>query len=48
MVGFFLLQYANLRLLDLYCIFIDKYCYVTKFEQLEMDTDSPCIALSDQ
>ena len=39
-VGFFILQYAKLRTLELYHNFFDKHCDVTKFEELEMDTDS--------
>ena len=44
-VGFFVLQYAKLRMLELYYKFFDKYCDVTKFEELEMDTDLLYVAL---
>ena len=47
-VGFFMLQYAKLRTLELYYNFFDKYGDVTKFEELEMDTDSLYLALSEQ
>ena len=38
-VGFFILQYAKLRMLELYYNFFDKFCDVNKFEELEMDRD---------
>ena len=38
-VEFFILQYAKLRMLELYYNFFDKFCDVNKFEELEMDTD---------
>ena len=44
-VGFFILQYAKLRMLELYYNFFDKFCDVDKFEELEMDTDSLYLAL---
>ena len=47
-VGFFILRYAKLRMLQLYYNSFDKYCDVIKFEELDMDTDSLCLALSDQ
>ena len=45
-VGFFILQYAKLRMLELYYNFFDKFCDVKKFEELEMDTDSLYMALA--
>ena len=39
-VGFFILQYAELRMLELYYKFFERFCDVNKFEELEMDTDS--------
>ena len=39
-VGFFNLQYAKLRMLELYYNFFTGFCVVNKFEDLEMDTDS--------
>ena len=39
-VGFFILQYAKLRMLELYYNFLERFCDVKKFEELEMDTDS--------
>ena len=46
-VGFFIVQNAKLRFLELYYNFFDKYCDVTKFEELEMDIDSLYLALSE-
>ena len=45
-VGFFILQYAKLRTLELYYNFFDKFCDVQKFEELEMDTDCFYLALA--
>ena len=39
-VGFFILQYAELRMLELYYNSLIKYFNITKFEELEMETDS--------
>ena len=39
-VGFFVVQYAKLRMLKLYYNFFTRLCDVNKFEKLEMDTDS--------
>ena len=47
-VGFFILQYAKLRMLDFYYNFFDKFCDVNKFEELEMDTDSLYMALAEE
>ena len=38
-VGFFILQYAKLRMLELYYNFFTRFCDVSKFEVLEKDTD---------
>ena len=46
LVGFLILQYAKLRMLQLYYNFITKFCDVNKFEELEMDTDSLYLALA--
>ena len=43
-VVYFILQYAKLTKLELYYNLVDKYCNVTKFGELEMDTDSLCLA----
>ena len=40
LVGFFILQYAKLRMFELYYNFFDELCDVNQFEELEMDTDS--------
>ena len=47
-VGFSILQYAKLRMLELYYNFYEKFCDVNKFEDLEMDTDSLYLALSEK
>ena len=47
-VGFFILQYAKLRMLEIYYNFFDKFCDVNKFEELEMDTDSLYLALAEE
>ena len=44
-VGFFILQYAKLRMLQLYYNFFSRFCDVNKFEELEMDRDSLYLAL---
>ena len=44
-VGFFILQYAKLRMLEFYYNFFNKYCNEIMFEELEMDTDSLYLAL---
>ena len=45
-LGYFILQYAKLRMLQLYYDFFDVYLNRTDFEYLEMDTDSAYLALS--
>ena len=47
-IGFFILQYAKLRMLELYYNFSERFCDVNKFEELEMDTDSLYLALSEK
>ena len=47
-VGFFILQYAKLRMLELYYNFFVRLCDVNKFEELKMDTDSLYLALSEK
>ena len=39
-VGFFIVQYAKLRMLELFYNWFDKFCDVDKSEELDMDTDS--------
>ena len=46
-VGFFILQYAKLRMLELYHNFFTRFCDV-KFEELEIDTDSLYIVLAEK
>ena len=48
LVGFFILQYAQLRLLELYYNFFNKFCDTGKYERLEIDTDSLYLALSEE
>ena len=45
-VGFFILQYANLRMLDLYYNFFHKFCDFNPFEEMEMDTDFLYVAVA--
>ena len=47
-VGFFILQYAKLRMLELYYNFFKKFCDTDMYEELEMDTDSLYLALSEE
>ena len=47
-VGFFILQYAELRMLELYYNFFERFCDVNNFEELKMDTDSLYLALSEK
>ena len=45
-VGFFVYQYAKLRMLQFYYEFLDKSINRSDFEYCEMDTDSAYIAIS--
>ena len=47
-VEFLILQYAKLRMLELYYNFFDKFCDVTNFEELEMNPDSLYLALAEK
>ena len=47
-VGFFILQYAKLRMLELYYNFFERFCDVNKFDELEMETDSLYLSLSEK
>ena len=47
-VGSFTLQYAKLRMLELYYNFFDKFCDINKCQELEMDTDSLYLALAEE
>jgi hypothetical protein len=47
-VGYFILQYAKLRMLQFYYDFFDRYLDRTTFQALEMDTDSLYLAMSDK
>ena len=45
-VGFFILQYAKLRTLELFYIFSRKFCDFNSFEEMEMDTNSLHLAVT--
>ena len=45
-VGFFVYQYAKLRLLQFYYDFLNKYLERADFQMCEMDTDSAYVAIS--
>ena len=47
-VGFFLLQYAKLQMLELYYNFFTRFCDVSKSEELEMSTGSRYLALAEK
>ena len=47
-VGFFILQYAKSRMMELYYNFFSRFCDVNKFEEFEMDTDSLYLALAEK
>ena len=47
-VGFFFLEYAKLRMLELYYNFCTRFCDLNKFKELEMDTDSQYLALAEK
>ena len=44
-VGFFVYQYAKLRMLQFYHAFLDKYLDRSYFQMCEMDTDSAYVAI---
>ena len=44
--GFFVFQYAELRMLELHYNFFESFSDVNKFAELDMDTDSLYLALS--
>ncbi|CAG2202430.1 unnamed protein product [Mytilus edulis] len=45
-IGYFILQYSKLRMLEFYFDFLDVYVDRSDFEYCEMDTDSAYMALS--
>ena len=45
-LGFFVLQYAKLRMLEFYYDFLDIFCDRKDFEYLQMDTDSAYIGIT--
>ena len=47
-VGFFILQYAKLRMLELYYNFFKKFCDTEKYEEIEMYNESLYLALSEE
>ena len=42
------LDFSKQRMLELYYDFFDKFCEVSKFKVLEMDTDSLYLALAEE
>ena len=47
-LGFFILQYAKLTMLQLKYYFFTSFCKANKYELIEMDTDSLHMALSEE
>ena len=47
-VGFFILQNAKLRMLEVSYNLFTRFCVINKFEELEMDTDSLYLALNEK
>lgn len=47
-IGYFVLQYANLRMLEFYYDCVDKFCSRQDFELMSMDTDSLYMAISNE
>ena len=47
-VKFFILQYAKLRIFELYYNSFDQFCDINKFEEIEMDTDSFNLVLAEK
>ena len=47
-VGFLILQYAKLIELELYYNFFQRFYDVRNFEELEKDTESSCLSLSEE
>ena len=47
-VGFFVFQYAKLRMMELYYNFVISFCDVKNFEALVMDTDFLYLALAEK
>ena len=45
-IGFFVYQYAKLRMLEFYFDFLIKYVHPSDFQMCEMDTDSAYLAIS--
>ena len=47
-VGFFILQNAVLRMLELYYNFFEKFCDTGNYDEKEFDTDSLFLALAEK
>ena len=47
-VGLFILQYAKLRMLELFYNFFTKFCDTDKYDEIEMYTDSLYLALAEK
>ena len=48
LVGFFILQYEKLRMLEIFCNFFKNFCDTDKYEEREMFTDCLYLALSEE
>ena len=47
-VGFFIAQYAEQKIFEFFYNFFKKFCDADKYEELEMDTDSLYLSLSEE
>ena len=47
-VGYLYLQYAKLRMLELYCNLLDKLSDINNCEEMEMDTSSHYLTLAEK
>lgn len=47
-IGYFILQYAKLCMLEFYYDYLDKYCNREDIELMSMDTDSLYMAISEE
>ena len=47
-VGFFILQYPKLRILELYYNFFDKFSDIIKIEEMDLDTDALYLPIAEE
>ena len=47
-VGFFIVEYAKLGMLEHHYNFCERFCDVNKFEELEVNSDSFYLSLSEK